>query len=294
MAMLRAGPQETSIESRTLFRGDALVPGRPRPSRRHAGRRRRPPSRHHGCAAAVRDDGDAARVARLRGRGGRAVRAPVRGRAGGERRRDPHGLGRRSRRRRRARRPVGGRRSARRRRRRHQRRRPRLLHGRPLRAQGRGDRSLRSGGGVLRDDPPARRVEGPGQAVPLDTAADVCPTLAIFGSVDDDTAADIEALRARGPVATTARSSSSKAPITASCTIPIVPAHRADDAGRALARAIAWLSLDGRARSRCTGARVSGLRLGSPLLTPQPTRASGGSSRYTRVRASSSSRSRIR
>ena len=39
---------------------------------------------------------------------------------------------------------------------------------------------------------------GPGQAEPLERAADVCPTLAIFGGQDDLTpAADIEALRER-------------------------------------------------------------------------------------------------
>ena len=44
---------------------------------------------------------------------------------------------------------------------------------------------------------------------PLNTAHDVCPTLAIFGGADHYTPADdIEALRARGPVGPTARSSS--------------------------------------------------------------------------------------
>ena len=74
----------------------------------------------------------------------------------------------------------------------------RLLHGRHVRAEGRGDRSLRPCGRVLRDDPCARRLaraEHPRE--PLDTAADVCPTLAIFGGSDPFTpAADIDALRA--------------------------------------------------------------------------------------------------
>ena len=65
-------------------------------------------------------------------------------------------------------------------------------------AQGGGDRPLRPRGRVLRDDPRARRLGRPGARVePLDTAADVCPTLAIFGADDPCTpAADIEALRA--------------------------------------------------------------------------------------------------
>ena len=54
---------------------------------------------------------------------------------------------------------------------------------------------------------------------------EMCPTLAIFGTVDPWTpAADIDALRSgvAGPDAT-ARSSSSKAPSTASCTTPNAP-----------------------------------------------------------------------
>lgn len=85
--------------------------------------------------------------------------------------------------------------------------------------------------------------QGPGQGSPLDTAADACPTLAIFGSADSMTpAADIDALRA----AWSGRDD---------CEIVVVegaehgfvhdpdrPAHRPDDAAALWTRAIAWLS----------------------------------------------------
>jgi carboxymethylenebutenolidase len=84
--------------------------------------------------------------------------------------------------------------------------------------------------------------KGEGQRSPLDTAADVCPTLAIFGSVDALTpAADIDALRD----AWSGRDD---------CEIVVVegadhgfvhdpdrPAHRADDAAELWPRALAWL-----------------------------------------------------
>jgi carboxymethylenebutenolidase len=83
---------------------------------------------------------------------------------------------------------------------------------------------------------------GPGQRCPLDTAADVCPTLAIFGSADAMTPPeDIDALRA----AWAGRDD---------CEIIVVegadhgfvhdpdrPAHRPDDAAALWTRAIAWL-----------------------------------------------------
>ena len=121
---------------------------------------------------------------------------------------------------------------------------PRLLHGWPLRARGRGDRPLRPGGGVLRDDPPARRVEGErAPLAPRHRGRRVCPTLAIFGSIDAMTPPDdIAALRA----AWAGRDD---------CEIVVVegadhgfvhdpdrPAHRADDAAALWTRAIAWLS----------------------------------------------------
>jgi carboxymethylenebutenolidase len=85
--------------------------------------------------------------------------------------------------------------------------------------------------------------EGPGQRPPLETAADVCPTLAIFGSADGMTPPDdIEALRA----AWSGRRD---------CEIVVVegaehgfvhdpdrPAHRADDAAALWPRALDWLS----------------------------------------------------
>lgn len=84
---------------------------------------------------------------------------------------------------------------------------------------------------------------GPAQRAPLDTASDVCPTLAIFGSVDTMTpASDIDALRA----AWAGRDD---------CEIVVVdgadhgfvhdpdrPAHRADAAADLWPRAIGWLS----------------------------------------------------
>jgi carboxymethylenebutenolidase len=92
---------------------------------------------------------------------------------------------------------------------------------------------------------------GPRLREPLDTAADVCPTLAIFGSADPYTPApDIDALRAawkdRGD-----------------CEIVVYddaehgfvhdaerPAHRADDAADAWARVLRFLGVDDPGRSR--------------------------------------------
>ena len=82
-----------------------------------------------------------------------------------------------------------------------------------------------------------------GRRSPLDTASDVCPTLAIFGSADAFTpAADIDALRA----AWAGRDD---------CEIVVVegaehgfvhdpdrPAHRAEDAAALWTRALAWLT----------------------------------------------------
>lgn len=84
--------------------------------------------------------------------------------------------------------------------------------------------------------------KGEGQRAPIDTAADVCPTLAIFGSADELTPPDdIEAVRA----AWAGRDD---------CEIVVVegaehgfvhdpdrPAHRADDAAALWTRAISWL-----------------------------------------------------
>ena len=106
-------------------------------------------------------------------------------------------------------------------------------------ATGRFDRAV-AFYGMIR---PPETWAGPGQGSPLDTAADVCPTLAIFGSADTMTPpGDIEALRA----AWSGRND---------CEIVVVegaehgfvhdpdrPAHRADDAAALWTRAIAWLS----------------------------------------------------
>jgi carboxymethylenebutenolidase len=85
---------------------------------------------------------------------------------------------------------------------------------------------------------------GPGHRIePLDVAGDMCPTLAIFGSVDPWTpAADIDALRA----AWSGRDD---------CEIVVIdgadhgfvhdperPVHRADDAAACWERAIAWMT----------------------------------------------------
>lgn len=84
--------------------------------------------------------------------------------------------------------------------------------------------------------------QGPGLRSPLDTAADVCPTLAVFGSVDPWTPADeIEALR-------TAWADRDD------CEIIVVdgadhgfvhdpdrPTHRPDDAARVWERALEWI-----------------------------------------------------
>jgi carboxymethylenebutenolidase len=94
--------------------------------------------------------------------------------------------------------------------------------------------------GMLR---PPEAWQGPGQTSPLDTAADVCPTLAIFGSADSMTpASDIAALRD----AWAGRDD---------CEIVVVegaehgfvhdpdrPAHRPDDAAALWIRALKWLS----------------------------------------------------
>jgi len=83
---------------------------------------------------------------------------------------------------------------------------------------------------------------GPAQREPLETAASVCPTLAVFGSADPWTPpADVDALRAAWAD-------------RADCEIMVVdgadhgfvhapdrPAHRPEDAVRIWERALAWL-----------------------------------------------------
>jgi carboxymethylenebutenolidase len=84
--------------------------------------------------------------------------------------------------------------------------------------------------------------QGPGQGSPLDTAADVCPTLAVFGSVDVwSPPGEIDALRAAWAD-------------RADCEVVVIdgadhgfvhdpdrPAHRPDDAATLWDRAIAFL-----------------------------------------------------
>jgi carboxymethylenebutenolidase len=84
--------------------------------------------------------------------------------------------------------------------------------------------------------------EGRGQGSPLDTAADVCPTLAIFGSIDALTpAADIDALR----LAWAGREDCEIVVIEgadhAFVHDPDRPAHRPDDAAALWTRALAFL-----------------------------------------------------
>jgi carboxymethylenebutenolidase len=82
-----------------------------------------------------------------------------------------------------------------------------------------------------------------GHRAPLDTAAEVCPTLAIFGSIDALTPPDdIAALRA----AWAGRDDCEIAVIEGAdhgfVHDPDRPAHRADDAEALWTRAVAWLS----------------------------------------------------
>jgi carboxymethylenebutenolidase len=86
---------------------------------------------------------------------------------------------------------------------------------------------------------------GPKTRQPLDTAAEVCPTLAIFGSVDPFTpAADIEALReawqGRPDCEIVVYEGADHGFVHA----PERPAHRADDAADAWNRTLAFLGVE--------------------------------------------------
>ena len=117
-----------------------------------------------------------------------------------------------------------------------------VLHGRDAGAQGRGLRALRRAVafyGMIRR---ARRVARTQHPRPLDTAAEVCPTLAIFGGVDAlAPAADIDALRAawadRPDCEIVVYPEADHGFVHA----PERPAHRADDAADAWRRALAFL-----------------------------------------------------
>jgi carboxymethylenebutenolidase len=81
-----------------------------------------------------------------------------------------------------------------------------------------------------------------GKLSPLDTAADVCPTLAIFGSIDALTpAADIEALRAAWAGRNDCEIIVVEGADHAFVHDPDRPVHRADDAAAMWTRAIDWL-----------------------------------------------------
>jgi carboxymethylenebutenolidase len=85
--------------------------------------------------------------------------------------------------------------------------------------------------------------QGPAQRSPLDTAAEVCPTLAIFGSIDAFTPpADIEALRSAWAGRSDCEIVVVEGADHAFVHDPDRPVHRADDAAALWPRALAWLS----------------------------------------------------
>ena len=78
---------------------------------------------------------------------------------------------------------------------------------------------------------------------PLDTAADVCPTLAIFGDVDPFTPPDdIDALRAAWRDRTDCEIVVYPEAEHGFVHVPERPAHRPDDAADAWRRTLAWLA----------------------------------------------------
>jgi carboxymethylenebutenolidase len=86
---------------------------------------------------------------------------------------------------------------------------------------------------------------GPKTRHPLDTASEVCPTLAIFGGQDSYTpAADIEALRAAWANRPDCQIVVYEQAEHGFVHAPERPAHRADDAADAWSRALAFLHPD--------------------------------------------------
>ena len=84
---------------------------------------------------------------------------------------------------------------------------------------------------------------GPNLRAPLETAAEVCPTLAIFGGADAMTpAADIEALRAAWAARTDCEIVVVEGAEHGFIHDPDRPAHRADAAAELWPRALAWLA----------------------------------------------------
>jgi carboxymethylenebutenolidase len=108
-------------------------------------------------------------------------------------------------------------------------------------ATGRFDRAVPFYGMIrLQDD-----WRGGGLREPLDTAADVCPTLAIFGSVDPYTPpADIEALRAAWQGRTDCEIVVYEGADHGFVHAPDRPAHRPDAAADAWRRTLAFLGVE--------------------------------------------------
>lgn len=105
-------------------------------------------------------------------------------------------------------------------------------------ATGRFDRAVAFYGMVV---PPESWI-GPATLLPLDTAAEVCPTLAIFGGRDDFTpAADIEALSAAWASRPDCEIVLYPEAEHGFVHAPERPAHRADDAADAWTRVLAFL-----------------------------------------------------
>ncbi len=89
------------------------------------------------------------------------------------------------------------------------------------------------------------RWQGRGQGDPLEHAADVCPTLAIFGGEDDFTPpADIEALRARWAGRPDCEIACYPEAAHGFVHAPERPTHRADDANDAWSRILTFLGAD--------------------------------------------------
>ena len=105
-------------------------------------------------------------------------------------------------------------------------------------ASGRFDRAVAFYGMVV---PPAGWV-GPNTRLPLDTAAEVCPTLAIFGGRDDFTpSADIEALSAAWASRPDCEIVLYPEAEHGFVHAPERPAHRPDDAADAWQRVLTFL-----------------------------------------------------
>jgi dienelactone hydrolase len=84
---------------------------------------------------------------------------------------------------------------------------------------------------------------GPGQREPLETAADVCPTLAVFGGIDPWTPpADIDALRAAWSARPDCEIVVYPEADHGFVHAPERPTHRPTDAADVWRRALEWLS----------------------------------------------------